>query len=58
MLTSLRSGCSERQLLLAVPDDVFYGLLLEPIARPVVEGLPLRLLAFNPESEVIVAWIR
>lgn len=48
----------ERQLLLAVTDDVFYSLLQEPIARPVVEGLPLRLLAFNLESEEIVQWIR
>jgi XisH protein len=47
-----------RQLLLAVPDDVFYGLFQEPIARPVVEGLPVNLPAFNLQSEVIVAWQR
>lgn len=47
-----------RQLLLAVPDDVFYTLLQEPIARPVVEGLPLKLIAFDVQTEVIVTWIR
>lgn len=48
----------ERQLLLAVPDDVFYTLFQEPIARPVVDGLPLKIIVFDTEGEEIVEWIR
>lgn len=48
----------ERQLLLAVIEVVYDTVLQEPIARPVVEGLPLKLLAFNPHTEVVVRWIR
>jgi hypothetical protein len=49
---------AERQLLLAIPDDVFYTLLQEPIARPAVDGLPLKIIVFDPEEEEIVEWIR
>src|SRR5262245_33940113 len=45
-----------RTLFLAVPMTVFSGILQESIARPVLTDLSVRLIAFDPELEVIVQW--
>ncbi|MEW5987385.1 MAG: XisH family protein [Chloroflexota bacterium] len=45
-----------RKLFLAVPISIFLSTLDEPIARPVIEDLPVSLLAFDPEQEVIIKW--
>ncbi len=48
----------ERQLFLAVPKSVFLSTLEEPIVRPVIEDLTVALIAFDPQQEVIVKWIK
>jgi hypothetical protein len=47
----------DRRLFAAVPQDAYDGILSEPIARPVVEGLAMLLLVFDPGQEVIIRWV-
>jgi hypothetical protein len=45
-----------RQLFLAIPKNVFFSTLEEPIAKPVIEDLKIAFIAFDPQQEVIVKW--
>lgn len=45
-----------RKLFLAIPKSIFLSTLEEPIARPVIEDLPVAMFAFDPEQEVITKW--
>ncbi|MBI4675525.1 MAG: XisH family protein [Chloroflexi bacterium] len=47
----------ERTLVMAVPIRVFTTFFDEPIARPALEDERIRVLAFDPEREVIVKWV-
>jgi hypothetical protein len=47
---------SERRLFLAVPEEVALTLFTEPIARPVLEDHAIRILAFDPQQEVVTEW--
>ncbi len=53
----LRSTDSERSLYLAVPDDVYTGLLSEPLGRLVVADLNVKVVAFHPVERRITRWI-
>jgi hypothetical protein len=46
----------QRSLILAVPESVFANTMQEPIARPVVSDLSIRIMAFDPAKEVITQW--
>jgi len=47
----------ERQLFLAVPHQVYENIFTEPIARPVLEDLNIRMFTFDTQKETIVRWI-
>jgi hypothetical protein len=46
-----------RHLYLAVPDDVYTGILSEPLGQLVLADLKMRLLVFNPSTRGITQWI-
>ena len=48
----------ERTLYLAVPDFAWRGIFAEEIGQVLMEDSTLRLLAFDPDREVIVQWTR
>jgi hypothetical protein len=54
----LRRFEPDRKLFLAVPESVLVSTLSEPIARPVMEDLQVAVIAFDPQQEVIVQWVR
>lgn len=47
---------ADRTLYLAVPDTVLNTTFDEPIVRPVLEDLAIKVLGFDPQQEVITAW--
>lgn len=47
----------ERQLFLAVPHQVYENIFTEPIARPVLEDLNIRMFTFDTQKETIVRWM-
>ncbi len=46
----------DRELYLAVPEAIFADLFNEPIGKLLLENRRVRLLIFDPESEVIRQW--
>jgi len=46
-----------RVLYLAVPQDVLWGVFEEPLGKLLLEHTQVRVLGFDPQAEVIVAWI-
>lgn len=47
----------DRPLFLAVPPEVYNGILSEPLGRLAVVGVNLRLVVFDPETREVVRWI-
>jgi hypothetical protein len=47
----------DRPLFLAVPTEVYHGILSEPLGQLVVVGVNLRLLVFEPDRREVVRWI-
>jgi hypothetical protein len=47
----------DRPLFLAVPTDVYNGILSEPLGQLVLVGLNIRLLVFEPDRREVVQWI-
>jgi hypothetical protein len=47
----------ERILYLAIPDRVYSAIFEEPIGRILLDNQRVRLLVFDPHTEVIVSWI-
>lgn len=47
----------QRQLYVAIREEVYYALFEEPIGRILLENQRIQLILFNPEQEVIVRWI-
>lgn len=47
----------QRQLYVAIREEVYYALFEEPIGRILVENQRIQLILFDPEQEVIVRWI-
>lgn len=47
----------ERSLYLAIREAVFYKLFEQEIGQILLENKVLKLLTFNPETEVIIQWI-
>jgi hypothetical protein len=47
----------DRQLYLAVSEDIWIELFQEPLGQLLLAKKPLRVLVFDPEREVIVQWI-
>jgi hypothetical protein len=47
----------DRVLYLAIREDVFIDLFEEPIGSILLENQRLRLIVFNPQTEVILKWI-
>jgi hypothetical protein len=47
----------DRELFLAVTDTVFANLFEEPIGKLLLENHRVRLLVFDPQTEVIQQWI-
>jgi hypothetical protein len=45
-----------RRLFLAVPEEVALTLFNEPITRPVLEDLAIKVLTFDPRREVVTEW--
>lgn len=45
-----------RVLFLAVPDDVFAGILSEEVRRAVVSELGIRLMVFDPVGRGVIRW--
>lgn len=48
----------QRQLFLAIREEVYYALFEEPIGRILIENQRVQLLIFDPYQEVITRWIR
>ena len=46
----------DRELYLAVPADAYESTFTEPIARPALEDLGVRLFAFDPAEGRVVRW--
>lgn len=47
----------DRPLYLAIPTEVYNGILDEPLGRLAVVGLNLRLIVFDPTTQEVVQWI-
>jgi hypothetical protein len=47
----------DRELYLAVREQVFYELFEEPVGKLLLENEKLRLMVFNSQEEVIVKWV-
>ena len=47
----------DRELYLAVPEEIFADLFEEPIGKLLIENQRLRLMVFDPFREVILKWI-
>lgn len=45
-----------RDLFLAVPDDVYDGILSEPLGMALIAEIPLHLVVFQPSNRRIVRW--
>lgn len=48
----------DRVLFLAVPAEVYHGILSEPIGQLVLTGAHLRVLVFEPDRREVVRWIK
>jgi predicted RecB family endonuclease len=48
---------SDRDLYLAVHDEVYVDIFDEPIAKLLVEDYNIQIVVFEPEQEVILKWI-
>ncbi len=48
----------ERKLFLAIPYSVFTSTMEEPIVRPVIEDMRVAYMAFDPQEEVLIKWIK
>lgn len=47
----------DRPLFLAVPTEVYDGILSEPLGQLVLVGVNLRVLVFDPDRREVVRWI-
>jgi hypothetical protein len=47
----------DRALYLAVPDEVYTGILSEPLGRLVATGLAMKVIVFDQQTQRIVKWI-
>jgi XisH protein len=47
----------DRPLFLAVPTEVYNGILSEPLGQLVLVGVNLRLLVFDPDRREVIQWI-
>ena len=47
----------DRELYLAIPEEIFTDLFEEPIGKLMLENQRLRLMVFDPFMEVILKWI-
>jgi len=56
--TFLKQVDPQRQLYLAIADDVYQDFFLRPAIQEVVRDHQMHLLIFNPETEELVQWIR
>lgn len=54
----LRKNAPERTLFLAVANDVYEDFLQRPAIRDIVEEHELKLLVFDPLTEVVLLWIK
>lgn len=46
-----------RVLYLAVPQDILWGIFEEPLGELLLQDTQARVLGFDPQAEVLVAWI-
>lgn len=53
----LRKTEPDRELYLAVPEEIFADLFEEPIGKLLLENQRFRLIVFDPSREVILKWI-
>ena len=56
--TFLKQVDPQRQLYLAIAEDVYQDFFLRPAIQEVVTDHQIHLLIFNPEQEEIVQWIK
>ena len=56
--TFLKQVDPQRQLYLAIAEDVYQDFFLRPAIQEVVTDHQIHLLIFNPEKEEILQWIR
>ncbi len=47
----------ERELYLAVHDEIYTGLFKEPIGNLLLKNNRIKLIVFQPQKEVILQWI-
>ena len=47
-----------RKIFMAVPQSVYANTFQEPIARPVLVDQAIAVIAFDPDQEVIVQWMK
>jgi len=47
----------DRPLFLAVPEEVYNGILSEPLGQLVMIGVNIRLLLFDPDRRRVIRWI-
>ena len=47
----------DRPLYLAVPAEVYNGILSEPLGQLVMIGVNIRVVLFDPESQQVIRWI-
>ncbi len=53
----LKKTDPDRELFLAVPEEIFADLFEEPIGKLLLENQRFSLIVFNPFAEVIQKWI-
>ena len=46
----------DRKLYLAVPHEVYQAFFLKPFVQNTIEDFDLKIITYNPKSEVIVLW--
>jgi hypothetical protein len=55
--TFIKKQDPDRQLYLAIRNEVFLSLFAEPVGKELIEAEKLSLLVFDSEQEVIAKWI-
>ncbi len=48
----------ERQLFLAIAEDIYQDFFMEPAVQDIVEAQGICLMVFDPDAQEVVEWIR
>lgn len=56
--TFLKRISPERELFLAIAEDIYQDFFLKPAVQDIIEDQAIRLLIFNPVAQEVVKWIK